>query len=243
VRYVVMCGWSEVPHLSPTVQAELLRSIPPHQKSARTAGVPALGSGVIYPVAEDDIRIRDFPLPSFFRRGYAMDTGWNWTVAVWFALDLETDVAYITHVYKRAEAPSSLHAAAIKARGEWMKGVGDAASINVEDGEQLIKTYKGHGLDIELPDKSVETGIQDVWERLVSGRLRVFASCAGWFEEFRLYRRDAKGKIVKVNDHYMDATRYGVRSGLKRFTAAPVAATPAKESWQTPGAAGNGWMR
>ena len=30
----------------------------------------------------------------------------------------------------------------------------------------------------------------------------------GWFTEFRLYRRDDKGHVVKENDHYMDATRY-----------------------------------
>jgi hypothetical protein len=31
-----------------------------------------------------------------------------------------------------------------------------------------------------------------------------------WLSEFRIYRRDEKGKIVKQNDHLMDATRYGL---------------------------------
>ena len=30
-----------------------------------------------------------------------------------------------------------------------------------------------------------------------------------------MYRRDEKGKIVKQNDHVLDATRYLVMSGLK----------------------------
>jgi terminase large subunit-like protein len=241
-RYVVMCAWSEVPHLTKAAQDELLRSIPPHQRDARSKGVPQLGSGVIYPVSEDDLRVKDFRIPSHWRRGYALDTGWNWTVSVWGAHDLEADVLYLTHVYKRGDAPPSIHADAIKARGAWMKGVGDAAAINQEDGEQVIAKYRGLGLDITLPDKAVEAGIQELWERMVSGRLKVMASCSGWFEEFRLYRRDDKGRIVKSNDHYMDATRYLARSGLKRMITEPVDPTHTTR-WQTPGAQKNGWMR
>jgi terminase large subunit-like protein len=242
-RYVVMCSWSEVPHLTKAAQLELYKSIPPHQRAARSKGVPQLGSGVIYPVPEDELRVPDFKTPSHYRRGYALDTGWNWTVAVFGALDPDTDVLYITHVYKRAEAPPSLHAEAIKARGgSWMKGVGDSAQINQEDGEQVIAKYRGLGLDITLPDKAVEAGIQELWERMVSGRFKVMASCSGWFEEFRLYRRNEKGLVVKQNDHYMDATRYLGRSGIKRMQTAPVE-KPTKNVFMSPSSQNNGWMR
>jgi hypothetical protein len=39
-------------------------------------------------------------------------------------------------------------------------------------------------------------------------------SLQNWLSEFRIYRRDEKGKIVKQNDHLMDATRYLILSGL-----------------------------
>ena len=35
-------------------------------------------------------------------------------------------------------------------------------------------------------------------------------------EEFRLYRRNEKGKIVKVNDHLCDCLRYLIMSGMSR---------------------------
>ena len=36
----------------------------------------------------------------------------------------------------------------------------------------------------------------------------MFTSCQNWLTEFRLYRRDDKGQVVKTMDHLMDATRY-----------------------------------
>ena len=48
---------------------------------------------------------------------------------------------------------------------------------------------------------------------MTSGKLKVFRSLGNWLSEFRLYQRDQDGKIVKQNDHLMDATRYLIMSG------------------------------
>jgi hypothetical protein len=42
-----------------------------------------------------------------------------------------------------------------------------------------------------------------------TGRLKVFRHLNGWFEEFRLYHRDA-GKVVKLRDDLISATRYAL---------------------------------
>ena len=65
----------------------------------------------------------------------------------------------------------------------------------------------------------MEAGITEVWNPLVSGRLKVMASLTNWFREFRKYHRDDKGsgKIVKRDDHLMDATRYLIISGRPRM--------------------------
>jgi hypothetical protein len=49
---------------------------------------------------------------------------------------------------------------------------------------------------------------------LSTGRLRVFQSLKPWFDEFRIYRRNEKGAVVKEGDHLMDATRYFCMSGF-----------------------------
>ena len=70
----------------------------------------------------------------------------------------------------------------------------------------------------------MESGLYSVWNRLSTGRIKAFKSLGGWFTEFRLYRRDEKGRVVKDNDHYMDATRY-LESRLSAFKVKPPVAT------------------
>jgi hypothetical protein len=220
-RFVVTATWDDAPHLTPEVREELWNSIPPYQRDARSKGIPQLGAGAIYQVSEDDVKVADFAVPEHWPRAFGMDTGWEWTAAVWGAHDRETDTLYVYSAYKRGQVEPPIHAQAIRARGDWIRGVGDAAAVNLYDGRSFIDIYRGEGLDVELPDKAVEAGIQQVWTRLSAGKLKVFASCGPWFEEYRLYRRDEKGKVVKSNDHLMDATRYLVVSGMTRARVKP----------------------
>lgn len=107
-----------------------------------------------------------------------------------------------------------MHAMAIKARGDWIPGVGDAAARD-SSGEQIIAQYKARGVKLTLPNKAVDAGIMEVFSRLSTGRLKVFSTCVKWLDEFRKYRYDDKQRIVKEHDHLMDATRYAIMSGLK----------------------------
>src|SRR5262249_21120253 len=87
---------------------------------------------------------------------------------------------------------------------------------------------------------AVEAGITEVWNLLVSGRLKVMASLTNWLREFRKYHRDDKGsgKIVKRDDHLMDATRYLIVSGRLLMTT-----EPRYEPYTEPCSLGpDGWM-
>jgi hypothetical protein len=44
-------------------------------------------------------------------------------------------------------------------------------------------------------------------DRMQTGRFKVFDHLNDWFEEFRMYHRK-DGKIVKLGDDLMSATRY-----------------------------------
>lgn len=189
-------------------------TLPPHQREARSKGVPSLGSGAIFPILEQEFVIDPIPIPAHWPLGYGFDVGWNNTAACWGALDRDSDVLYIYADYKEGKKEPAVHASAIKGRGDWIRGAIDPASRGraQKDGQQLISLYKAQGLKLILADNTVEAGIFDMYERLTTGRLKVFNTCAKFLEEYRLYRRDDKGKVVKQNDHIMDAARYLVRT-------------------------------
>ena len=227
-RFLVGATWADSPHLTEDAQRTLESSIPAYQRDARTRGIPQLGSGAIYPIEESRLLVQPFAIPSHWKRGFGMDCGGGSKPTAWAgsALNPENDTLYVTDVYKHAAPEPSQHAAAIKRKmGDWSwPGVGDAAALIMtqHDTEQLVYVYRRLGLDLNLPDKSVETGLKEVYDRMVADRFKVFATCAAWFQEFRLYQRDKHGRIKKANDHLMDATRYLVRSGVARMKCKPV---------------------
>ena len=223
-RFVVNATWDDAPHLSKHDRDELWASVPVYQRDARAKGIPQLGSGAIYPIGEEEVLVPDFEFPDYWPRVYGMDVGWNWTAAVWVAHDRENDIAYLYSGYKQGQEKPPVHVNAINARGSWIPGVIDPASqgSSQRDGEKLVTEYRDLGLNLSFAENAVEAGIHAVWLRLATGRLKIFKSCAQWFEEFRLYRRDEKGKVVKINDHLMDATRYLIMSGIQRAELMPV---------------------
>jgi len=145
----------------------------------------------------------------------------------------------------RGEAEPVIQAQAILGRGKWIKGAIDPAARGRGqiDGRCLIEMYRDLGLDLIEADNSVETGIYELLMRMTSGRFKVFQSCQNWLREFRLYRRDEKGRVVKSLDHLMDATRYG-HSRLHEICATQPA--PQKEkpvsAWASASSFSTGWM-
>lgn len=214
-KFTVTATWDDVPHLGEDAKAEMLAAMPEFQRDARSKGVPALGSGAIYPLAQDRYVVDDFPLPAHWPRAFGLDVGWNTTAAIFGALDRDSGTLYVYSEHYAGKMEPALHAEAIKARGAWIPGVIDPAAMGRSqvDGRQVMNLYKQNGLKLAPADNSVEAGIHDVWQALSSGRLKVFRSCRSLLGEMALYRRDEDGKVVKERDHACDAMRYLWRSG------------------------------
>lgn len=231
-KHVTFCTWDDAAHLTEAMKASMLKALPPHQRDARSKGIPQLGAGAIYPVPEADIKVtwKELPggrIPDHWPRSYGMDVGWKWTAASWVARDPDTGVRYLYRVYKKGYAEPSIHAAAIKGSHDsdaWIPGFIDPAAQgrSQEDGTRLIDDYKALGLNLEPAPHAVESGIYDVFNLLSTGMLKVLETCVAWFEEYRIYRRDEKGRVVKENDHLMDTTRYDVLAGISGMKAVPV---------------------
>lgn len=220
-KAIIQAGWDDAPWLDDNKKAQMLDDTEPHLREARRSGKPSMGSGNVYPIAIESILCEPFKIPDYFKRMYALDVGWNVTAAVWAAIDPQTDTVYIYDEYYGKEAPPAVHAAAIRSRGPWIQGVIDPASRgrSQADGTQLIRVYKDLGLHLLPANNEVEAGLQGIWQRMTTGNFRVFNTLPNWAKEFVLYRRDLKGRIVKENDHLMDATRY-IQNNLIRAKSA-----------------------
>lgn len=237
-RVCVTATWDDAPHLTEADKAEMWESMRPHERDARAKGIPALGAGVIYPVPEDAYICDPFEMPNYWPRAYGFDVGWNRTAAIWGAWDRESDTVFLYSEHYRGQAEPQIHADAITQRGWWIPGAIDPASAGAgqKDGVRLIDEYRSLGLNLSPAENAVEAGIHAVYRRLSSGRLKVFRTLQNWLREVRIYRRDEDGKIVKENDHLMDATRYLLMTGMRLACMNPEFV----EEWGDPGIAQSG---
>ena len=230
-RVTVQATWADVPHLTPEQRQQQLDAMMPHELEARSKGIPSLGAGKIYPVAEEDVLIDPFPIPDYWPRAFGFDADWNNTAAVWGAWDKQSDTVYIYSEHFAQHLEPASHAQAVKARGEWMMGAMDPSTngkLNPKDGSNLAQEYRDLGLNLVDADNAVEAGIMACYRRMTSGTLKVFRSLPMWLSEFRIYRRvervteiGATSKIVKKRDHLMDATRYLIMTGMLHATTEP----------------------
>lgn len=213
--------WDDAPHLDEDAKEEILAALPPHEKEMRSKGIPVLGSGLVFPVSEDDLLVESFQIPKHWPRICGMDFGWDHpTAAVWLAYNRDSDVVYVYDCYRQSGATPMIHSEAIKARGDWIPVVWphDGMQHDKGSGQSLSQIYRKHGMRMlgehfKNPDGtlSVESGLMVMLQRMQTGRFKVFSHLSQWFEEFRQYHRN-DGKIVKVRDDLMSATRYACLS-------------------------------
>lgn len=229
-RHVTTMTIDDAEHYTAAERERIAASYPAHEREARTKGVPVLGSGRIFPIAEETLAVDPFEVPRHWVKIGALDFGWDHpTAAVEVAWDRDGDVMYLTKAYRASEQVPLIHAAALKPWGDWLPWAWphDGLQHSKDSGEPLAKQYRAHGLKLladhaQFDDGSigVEAGLLEMLERMQTGRWKVFRHLADWFEEFRLYHRD-NGKVVKQRDDLMSASRYALM--MRRYAKVPEA--------------------
>lgn len=218
-RHVTSMTIFDAPHYSDEERAEIIASYPEHEREARVKGIPQLGSGRIYPVAEERIIEPPPQIPAHWARICGLDFGWDHpTAAVWLAWDRDVDCIHIYDCYKARQQTPVMHAAAVKARGAWIpvawphdglqhdKGSGlDLRRQYADQGLRMLKEHATHADG----GTGVEAGIMSILDRMQTGRLKIASHLEDWLAEYRLYHRK-DGKVVKEHDDLMAATRYAV---------------------------------
>lgn len=214
----------EAEHYTPEERERIIASYPEHEREARAKGIPILGSGRIFPVSEEAIRVEPFAIPDHFAQIGGLDFGWDHpTAGVHLAWDRDADKIYVVNAYKASQQTPVIHCGALRPWGDWLPWAWphDALQHDKGSGDQLAGLYADNGLNMlgeratfDDGTNGVEAGLMDMLERMQTGRLKVFRHLVEWFDEFRLYHRK-DGKVVKEFDDLMSATRYGIM--MKRF--------------------------
>lgn len=220
-RGVVNMTIEDAEHFTPEERADIVSKYPAHEREARAKGIPLLGSGRIFPVAESVISEPPLPeIPRYWSQLIGMDFGWDHpTAAVRILYEPDNDCIHVVSAYRQSEAAPVIHAAAVRTWGDWVPVAWpkDALQHDKGSGEQLAHLYRKQGLSMlsefaQFPDKrgvGVEAGIAEILERMQTGRFKVCETLSQWWEEFRMYHRK-DGKVVKEYDDLLDATRYAV---------------------------------
>lgn len=216
-QFCMQKGWDDAPHLNDQVKRDLLASFPAHQREMRTKGVPMLGHGRIFDIAEDEITCAPFAIPPHFRVIDGMDFGWDHPQSqVQLVMDPETDSFWVTKAWKKAHAKPSDAWTATKAWAAGVPTAWPADGLQTEKGsaKQQKSYYIEAGFSLlhdhaTWPDGSngVEAGIFEIRDLMMQGRFKVFAGLRDFFDEFLQYHRDDNGKIGKVRDDVLDAVR------------------------------------
>jgi phage terminase large subunit-like protein len=217
-QYIQRATWDDAKHLNADMKAALIGSYPEWQRDMRTKGLPLLGAGLIFDFGDDQIKCQPFECPPHYWVVNGMDFGWDHPQAhVQLWIDRDMDVIYVAQAWKKSRVTPSTVWGAIKA---WCLGVPtawphDGLQTEKGSGEQQKKAYVDAGWQM-MPEHAtwqaggngVEIGLVELYERMTTGRLKVFSTLSDWFEEKLNYHRDESGNIVKINDDLLSATRY-----------------------------------
>lgn len=221
---LTMMTIEDVEHYSKEEKEKIIASYPPHEREARAKGVPILGSGRVFPVSEDLIKCDPFKIPNHWVQIKGMDFGWDHPeTCAWCAYDRDSDCFYIYNGFRVRENTITQNSLIINKLKPWMPVAWphDGLKHDKQAGKTLAELYQDENVNMlderatfDDGGNSVEAGLKDMYDRMITGRFKVFSTVEPFWDEFRLYHRK-DGKIVKERDDFIDAVRYALM--MKRF--------------------------
>lgn len=219
-QHLTMMTIEDVEHYTREEKDQIIQSYPEHEREARAKGIPILGEGRIYPVAESLIKCTPFTIPGHWPRIKALDLGTydHPTACAYIAYDRDNDCVYLYNGWKASQKTISEESVLINKLHSWVPVAWphDALKHDKNTKETIRDLYQDCGVNMldekaTFPDggNSVEMGLSLILDRMITHRFKVFSQLEVFFEEFRLYHRK-DGQVVKTRDDFLDSVRYAI---------------------------------
>lgn len=212
--YVQHISMDEVPHLDKETIETVMQQTPMYLRDAVRHGIPSIGSGRIFTASEDMIMYDPEVTKIGFEwpRAFAFDYGQTRSAAIWAAKDPVSKVVYIYAEQEFAYATLPTIAWGLKAKGNWIPGVGDCYQLLGDDRIQVLDQLVEMDVNIyPIGQKNTEASIAKAETLLNTGQVRISKALVKLWSEYRRYSRDEAGRIIKntsCRTDFIDCFRY-----------------------------------
>lgn len=211
----IPCRTADNPDYPEEEIERMRRTMRPEKFQIFYEGLFAKAYGLIYPQPDDDqLFIQPFTVPDEWPCYSAHDYGWNApTTGVWGRLSPD-DILYIVAEYEANEKTIDDHISKWNRSGLlYVDGAyGDPAN------PEVWQRAADLGYPVWKANNDIAAGINAVYDRMVTGRLKIFRTCKALKEHRSTYRwavnpKDEEQLLDKpakpqTAEHLMDALRY-----------------------------------
>src|SRR3954470_4887254 len=100
-KSIVRMEIDDAEHYTVAQRQRIIDSYPEHEREARIKGIPSLGSGRVFPIAEDKIVCDPVPIAKAWVQINGLDFGWDHPfAAVNIVWDRDADIIYVCKTYR-----------------------------------------------------------------------------------------------------------------------------------------------
>jgi hypothetical protein len=229
IKIVKASIWDN-PDFSAKEIEETLDEYPADERQAREFGDFIHFGGMCYPGGFERVLRGPVTAQEVKRMDVVVgvDPGLKNAAFVWVAFDNENRAVVFDEVLLKESTPKDYVDAIRTTNARWgikeLQYVIDGSAANRPTsgvGESVEALLMQHGLYFTHADRSagaVQAGVQQIRDRIAQGAFHIVEGCTGLrgeADEYRMEDRDdGEFKVVKENDHRLDALRYAVMERL-----------------------------
>jgi phage terminase large subunit-like protein len=224
--HMVRMGLQDALHYTEQDRIAIAASYPDHERKARVQGFPQLGEGAVFQVDYEQVVVSHPEELRWWVFLGGIDFGFDHPCGgVRIGWDREGDVIYVLQEYRQSRALTPMIASTLRRWDPEMAWAWphDGYVHDRQSGKHTKTLFEEEGLfmlpihaQYEEGQPGLEASVQEINDRMNSGRLKISRNCPMLREEMESYRRE-KGKIVKEYDDLISALRYAVM--MKRFAS------------------------